>query len=583
MKSQNPKSGLVVVAVVATVIAFAIGGIALTNPPVSPGVSLLREPSVGPPRYKNSDFEIAFRYPKQWEVEERYGRTSSSESRNSAPSLKESEVRDEPVLGPEVAQDAEGRYIPAPEEPVELMSPGGEHKLPLRTDGTLGIVEDPDGAKLMIIVRGPAEESLSIVVFPKTEDLEAWISSNPDRIGNAIMSGDLDLTNNKAQVNGRNGYLWSRPASAQDGPGGGLLLDGDEYLYLVEFLTTNNDLGVIEEVIRSVVVGDRRGPTYLPLHMRSLESYTTQSASCSSCGETDAYSNNYSCCAPKGNCTWKCEERRSGANNFYFGGVSGRDAYKWMSLTEDKTTYAQGGTMPQVGAVLATIDDVGGVGHVATVTSINTNGAVTVAEQNCPTSSFPGTCTQSKTYATSWLLTNIAGYIYNSSSAPTPTAKSISASGETTIEDFTFSNTHNFSTYGPGCTMSFNNGYRAWGTSTSGSNGCMHYIRSRSGSYENYGRWRNTIQQTGLYEMQAFIPNSTLAGSTSIVYDINGTFSSAINQSTNRGRWVKLRNPGRVDGNWSLGTGTYNVYLADNYASTAGQWIAFDAIKFIRR
>jgi surface antigen len=335
----------------------------------------------------------------------------------------------------------------------------------------------------------------------------------------------------------------------------------------------------VEILLETLAIGSG-GPTDLRIDTTGAGGFSPKSTSCANCGETDSSANPYSCCPTMGNCTWKAEQMRSGDNNFSFGGVSNRDAYRWMSLAATSSGFAQGGTIPTVGAVMVFIDDFGGRGHVATVKGILADGGVSVTEQRCDE-----TCTEDRDYGKADLVKYLAGYIYTGSSAPAPLAKTISSTGETVIPDYTSTSSYYFGTYGPGCAMSYNGGERMWGTFAVGLGGYMHFICSKTGTSENFGRWRALIQTTGLYEIQAWIPNSTtLVTATGVKYEVNGTLSSAINQATSRGKWVKISNPGHVNGYWSFSGGVrYNIYLRDTNNGIAGQFIAFDDIKFIRR
>jgi surface antigen len=382
------------------------------------------------------------------------------------------------------------------------------------------------------------------------------------------------LATAQATLDGREGFIWRTEEAGSSGVEAAF--QGETYIYVVGFRVPLGDPEAMTRIIESFTTGGN-GDTTLPINLTDLGTAALPISACTNCNETDSYANSYGCCSTKGNCTWKAERDRSGANNFSFSG-SNRDAYRWMTLARQYTSYAQGGTIPTIGSVLVAIDDYGGLGHVGTVTAINSNGSIVLSEQNCG-----ATCSRTQTYATSWLLRYIAGYIYPGSTAPTVTARTVGTSGETVIEDYNFSNVYNFGTFGPGSFMSFNANERAWGTSTEGLSGCLHWVLSKTGSSENYGQWRAATQAAGLYEIQAWIPNSTSAAAISIKYELGGVQSSPINQSTNHNRWVQIRYPLRSDGYWNLAAGSYSVYLRDNANGSANQRIAFDAIKFIRR
>jgi surface antigen len=492
--------------------------------------------------YKSAEFDLTLPHPAGWTVEERRGRQETT------------------------------RQLPE----------RGERNTPLRTSASIES-DDTEVMKYQVLMNRPSGVPVIVTVFSKSVGLEGGVNAIDPA---AFERGALAASQPNAVVNGFDGYIWRTGERSQ--MTGALVFMGDKYLYQVTFPIESAEQGEVREFLLGMSVGADKRPTRLPdvrepgvptEDLSGEQLIQPASMTCSNCGETDTYANSYSCCsAPYGNCTWKTEERRAGDNNFIFTG-SGRDAYKWMSLAWSNTSYGAGGTMPQVGAVLVASKLYGTVGHVATVTSIGSNGSVTVVEQNCSLS-----CTRTKTYDATWLRTNKAGYIYKGS-APTPTARNIAASGETIIDDFNFSGTYNFSTFGPGSPMSFNDSYRSWGSSSSGLNSFMHYVTSRSSSSTalNFGRWRANIQTAGVYELQAWIPNSTKAGATSLKYDVNGTFSVAIDQTATRGTWVRLKKPGTSTGYWSFQTGLHSVYLADTYAGTSGQSIAFDALRFIRR
>ena len=371
--------------------------------------------------------------------------------------------------------------------------------------------------------------------------------------------------------------MWRYPAEGHDAASYNLVFQDRHHVYQIGFPATGVNSGHLEKLLNSLLAGGG-GITELPVDLPAGQSLMPKVASCSNCSDSDTSTNPYPCCSRYGNCTWKAEQIRPGSNNFSFQNTSGRHAYRWMSLARAYTGYAQGGTIPVPGAVLVAISAYGGYGHVGTVKSIGTDGSVAIVEQNCNVS-----CTRTKSYSAQWLRANLAGYIYEGTSAPTPKAKVISKTGSTTMEDFNFSNVYNFTTYGPGSPMSFNSDERAWGTSDKGSNSYMHFVRSKTGSTENYGRWRASIQEAGSYDVHAWIPDSQYSGATAIQYEVGGVLTARINQSTNRGKWVKLTPASGGSTFRATSSGVYSVYLKDNANSTSGQWIAFDAVKFTRK
>lgn len=507
--------------------------------------------SVATASYSNSSVDLSFSYPSGWRLEERAGRSR----------LGLREYTTEPFN--ESLKPADG--LPAP---VMADAPGvAVHSISLYNDN--------------------ANSSGVIVVFARPDgpfDFAAWVN---DRYAGAGVSGDL--AGRKAVIQGQPAYAWRASENGRV-VSTTVVVEGDDFLYLINFQDSEPGRGAMRMVTNSFDIGGE-GPTVLPSDFTVIEdrglapvmplaecNSFAGTRTCGNCSEVDAGANSYSCCTAFGNCTWKSEEQRAGDGNFYFNGPPGRDAHRWLDLGWDYTSYMEGGTIPQTGAVAVFSSQLGGFGHVGTVTSTSSNGSITLREQNCCL-----TCTRTKAYPTSTLMTYLCGYIYPGESAPAPTAKAIASSGETVVQDFGFSSTYNFGSYGPGSDMSWNGGYRAWGTSTSGRGGWMHYIASSS-SLESFGAWRAYVQ-AGVYEVQAWIPNSDKAGATSIVYNLNNqVFSRPIDQSANRGRWVKIVNPGRADGNWNFSTtGSYYVFLADQYAATSGQWIAMDDLKFIKR
>jgi hypothetical protein len=352
-----------------------------------------------------------------------------------------------------------------------------------------------------------------------------------------------------------------------------------------------------EEQILSAVAAIDAGPELRKQLTSALatvrDAITLAATSC--CGQTqDGYKNTFPCCAPgTGNCTWFVESQTPGDNNFDFNGQRPRDAYTWLSLGysspfNPNNPMSFGGTIPAVGGVLVLTKITGRPqGHVAKITAIQSNGTVSVREQNCDL-----TCTRDKTYDAAFLRTNLAGYIYSTGSAPAWWFQAIAGSkvGDATIvDDYTFSDHYSFNAEGPGHAASFNGGLRAWGTGSTGAyNNYFHYTATKSGSSVNSGKWAFNIATAGLYAVEAYIPNTTTITATRARYKVASSsgvsYSAALNQSTNRGKWVKVMNPAHAQGWWRFATGTGGgIRLEDNYGTNSpedGKMIGFDALRF---
>lgn len=366
----------------------------------------------------------------------------------------------------------------------------------------------------------------------------------------------------------------------------GFVVDGDEWVHQV--VLAGGDLLTYADMLSGLRLSGRQ--LELPLRMPRLP--VVQGAT-SCCGEVDAYTNSYSCCDGNtlGNCTWYVELRVPGSNNFYFNG-SGRDAYRWLSKAHDynSATNSLGGTIPVAGAVVVlTTQYAPGTGHVAYVESVNGDGSISVREQNYCAS----TCTIAKTLSVDFLRQNLAGYIYPTTTRPSPAAKYISGTigVQTSVDDHNRSNVYNFSAEGPGFFSSSNSGERMWGTGGSGT-GYFHWMAASTAATSlNSGKWALNIGASGLYKIEAFIPNSSVITATAVRYKVamNGPviYSSPVNQSANKGFYVQVRNPNRADGYWSFPAGSAGngVRLEDNYGGNSpesGVNIALDALRFTR-
>jgi surface antigen len=423
---------------------------------------------------------------------------------------------------------------------------------------------------------------------PRPKNLAAWIFENLP-----VRPHEVDLELVEYTIGGHTAYAFEVSEGEGAATATMIVFQSNDFVYQIAVPTMKSSANQALNIARSILIEADDEPAdlkfVLPSRPRSafppsVPPQTLKAASCTGCpGETDGFTNSYPCCTTFGNCTWKCEQLRSGADNFFFTG-SGRDAYKWMDLEYSTAgqSYAQGGSIPAAGAVIVMIQSYCTscqLGHVATVQSIGADGSVTVTEQNCGS-----TCGRTNTFSTTTLRTYLAGYIYNSSSTPNPTAKAVSSTigTETIIDDYNFSNAYNFLAKGPGTKESFNGGYRAWMTSSTGAFNSWSHATRTSASHVNMGRWQASIGTAGVYEVQAYIPNSSFAVATAARYRVDGVQSSPLDQSTVSG-WVKVVNPNRGDGNWSLSSGSRAVELYDSESGTAGKWLGFDALKFIRR
>ena len=278
----------------------------------------------------------------------------------------------------------------------------------------------------------------------------------------------INLPGTGRSVGGRPAYSWE----AQDGGQRVLMVvfqSGDR-IFQLALNTEQQNYAELYDVIQSIELLDKKasqapfGLGYIfpqpSLATSNADDVHPNAQTCSTCGETDASTNPYPCCSSYGNCTWKAEERRAGANSFVFGG-SGRDAYRWMELKyQYSPDNAQGGNIPTAGAVAVFSTTFGSLGHVATVKAINSDGSIVVTEQNCNL-----TCTRDNTYSYDTHLKKLAGYIYNGSTAPNPSYKTVSSTigTEVIVDDRPSGTRYYFRAQGPGSYESgYNGNYRAW-------------------------------------------------------------------------------------------------------------------------
>lgn len=481
-------------------------------------------------------------------------------------------------------QEAASRLSPGPGDTGETYLPAGyelfksdEFTFTFLYPSDWKITQEPlsevDGSSSTVLIEGKSNELVSIKVFNRPGDIEAFITDN---VGAFTTSEVKNIEATRSIIAGCDGYSWI----AKDRGnviGGTLVFSNDNYLFVLNFTAgDDSESGYIADLIDSISTGaaGAAGDNYLTFDPVGLEFpgiSSTKVQSC--CSLTDSGTNNYPCCttSPYGNCTWYCEYRISGSNSFpYYG-----DAYMWLynARYNGTRTYPTGGTIPEAGAIMVFDSGWYTSGHVAYITSVATNGSLNVNEQG-----WCAYCTRSNTYTTSTLRSYLAGYIYVDGSTPEPTAKSCSgasAGTSTIIDDFNFTNVYNFQTYGPG------SGY-GWYTYNGGYNSFFHWTTTRSSAL-SYGKWKFTVTATGLYELQAYIP-SIHGTADNARYKVGSTYSSGINQLNYSNVFVKIVNPGRTDGYWSLSSGTtYEVRMEDHYAGTAGKELAMDAIKVIRR
>lgn len=429
------------------------------------------------------------------------------------------------------------------------------------------------------------EGAVATISTFNADDLLRWMT---EAHAAEILNGDLDLDRDALVVAGRAAFAWINHDNLL--PGLQLVVAADAGI--VEVAIAGATHAEIIDILGSVDLGNG---TTVELPAELLERIPV-APMVASCCESDPYTNTYPCCSPStGNCTFAAERDAVGSNNFSFGGpgMGNRNAHAWMSRAWEynRSRNAQGGTIPQVGAVAVFSTAIGPAGHVATVTGVGADGGITVSEQNCDR-----TCTRSWSYSQQTLRDRLAGFIYRTTTPPSPTPKAILGDfigRQTVIEDINWGrNVYNFSARGPGHVQSSNGNERAWGLMGAGASGSnCHYTRTRTGESENTGTWYFNILVAGTYKIEAYIPNNSAAGATRARYRVGnglfGTFSSPVNQTTTRGTWVQIRNPNSTDGNWELSTGSSgkSVILADNYAGNApesGVNLAMDALRFTR-
>lgn len=435
-------------------------------------------------------------------------------------------------------------------------------------------------------------EPITILVFPKPDDIESWLLNTNS---SEYVTGEINPNRDQAVVNGRSGYMWPTHEQGYTESGSLVIVVGDNYLYQLGFLNKRPEVLSIVRLIESFTINGQTGATSLPFDPAKVslgddDGGVTLDQECCSDEPPDQWANSYSCseCSDRGNCTWKCEEQRSGDDNFRFRGPgTGRDAYKWMSRqwNDGSFDYAQGGTVPRVGAVLVAMKNFGdGLGHVATITGINSDGSIQVTEQNCYIS-----CTRTRSYGPDWFADNLAGYIYPSEQLPFMTPKQLLTVGETIIDDYNRGRAeYNFATKGPGSPLPENDNELAWGFDKAcgvGFNCYFHYMLSSDSvqGRRNGGRWFAWVIEPGLYELEAWIPDTSLAQAT-VHYVVGGLRSSHVKQADHRDSWAQVRNPDHRDGYWGFSqTGEVRVRLPDFLAIERNRWIVLDAIRFTRR
>jgi surface antigen len=366
-----------------------------------------------------------------------------------------------------------------------------------------------------------------------------------------------------------------------DPPGFSVLIEKNGWVYeIVETGLDETDAPLIGAVLLDGV--PVRVPSLAPVAL---------AAGGPCCGEVDPSSNTYLCCDTNGalgNCTWYCEYRAIGSNNFKFDQMN-RNAYTWLTKVNlfNTLTNSVGGTIPIPAAIMVfTTAYSGGTGHVAYVDSVNVDGSINVHEQNyCATS-----CTRAAKYTVDQLRSFLAGYIYPTVNRPAPTARYISGNkgAQTSVDDHNRTNVYNFSAEGPGFPSPLNSGERMWGSGGAGT-GYFHWMAS--GANGNSGKWAVDIGASGLYKLEAFIPNSSLATARRARYKVatsgSVAYSGSVDQASSRGLYVQVRNPNRSDGLWSFPAGINGngVRLEDNYGGNnpeSGVNIILDALRFTR-
>jgi surface antigen len=445
-----------------------------------------------------------------------------------------------------------------------------------------------------IYVQGGRDELVNLLVFNRPDNVETWIHENRSEF---FMDKVSNLKDVKSTVSGLDGFSWLNYHRDRL-VGATILCANEDYMYELNFrVGAGTDILALNDIIQTLKVG-AGGKTELSFDPLNTDfdglGAMIQVQDC--CDVTDSGTNGYPCCGgDTGNCTWYCEYAASGSNNFSFGGQYGH-AYMWLEHAWN-SGYSVGGTIPEVGAIMVLRCDWYGYGHVAWVSSVNGDGSITVNEQN-----WCSTCTQSKSYSANTLRGYLGGYIYRDGSRPDATSKDVYGyyTGQiTTIDDFNFNSTYNFQTYGPGQSISCSYGnHRGWQRSGGlgyGYNNYYHYTVTQTGSCINYGKWEMIIRNTGVYEIQAFIPGNH-ATATRARYKVcwytgsywTTTYSNGVDQNNTYDTWVKLTNPNRGDGNWyfSANSSTPYVKLEDNYGGNSpesGRYLGFDAIRFIKR
>jgi hypothetical protein len=117
---------------------------------------------------------------------------------------------------------------------------------------------------------------------------------------------------------------------------------------------------------------------------------------------------------------------------------------------------------------------------------------------------------------------------------------------------------------------------------TGGYNNHFYYTRNSDtahGSF-NYATWTPNLPSAGTYGVYVYVPNSSYASTTFAYYGVvhNGTTEyRSINQNSTSG-WVYL-------GDFYFNaSGSEYIFLTDvTLASINTEWVAFDAIKWVKR
>jgi len=437
---------------------------------------------------------------------------------------------------------------------------------------------------LTLLISGRANEFISIRIYPKPENVEEYIKT---RWSTSIPQNLTDLSAARSIISGYEGYSWINN-STDFANEVSIIFYNETYLYRVTYQAFfNSDLSAVNDFIQSLSLGTN-GPTVLNFDVFNIDYRYLPEADASIqtvysiCCVNDYNYNYLPCCDTKGNCTWYCEFKATeGQVDKPADFPDYGHAYMWIwdAYSRSSKKYPVGATIPEIGCIVVfdtSYPGSGSRGHVAYVTAVNSNGSITIAEQGCD--QF---CGQTTPIGTSTLRSYLAGYIYRDGSRPEPSAKACSGTigVETIIDDFNFSNSYYFQTYGPGFAytdpLGAGRAYE-WGTYNGGNNYYFHWTYTRSSS-QSYGKWKFSISTAGNYDIYAYIP-SVNGTADAANYYLDGTSIGTINQLNYSNIFVRIGTTTR-----SLSAGTHTLILYDHLSGTSGKYLAFDAIKVVRR